>query len=210
MTLSARLSLLFTLMILAAVATGVQARGKTLASVLDNVPRTSERLPGFRQDSVRTRMATAPLHDVEGLWEVAGQGSLMAIERTDARWAGGATVYAMVIVRSSSLALRPGTVIGYLTPGAEHGCYDSRIYGSRSASGISLSGPGRYTARLSDDSGFLSLKPYGRTLRLNWWRLLLPYMYRHAISPLEREPRGIEGFRRVWPAPFPPLNPRYL
>ena len=209
MTLQARVSLL-TLILLVAIAPGVCARGKALPSVLEKVPRTSVRLPGYREDSVRARMASAPLHDVEGLWEVAGQGSLMAIERTDAPWAGEATVYAMVIVRSSSLALRPGTVMGYLAAGAEQGCFDSRIYGSRTSAGTLLSGPGRYTATLSGDSGFLSLKPYGRTLRFNWWRLLLPYMYRHAVTPLEREAKGIDGFRRVYPAPFPPLNPRYL
>ena len=184
------------------------------ASVLDNIGKTypvGPRLEAYREDSVRARMSEAPLHDVEGLWEVAGEGTLMAIERvTLPPVPDGATVYAMVVVRSSALALREGTVMGFLAPGGERRVFDTRIYGSAVPSGTRLTSPSKFTATLSADSNFLSIKPYGRKLSLNWWRLLLPYMYRSLITSSHRDPGAVEGFRRVYPAPVPPISPRYL
>lgn len=181
-----------------------------LESVLDRIEHTGRVLEGYREDSVTARMASAPLHDVEGLWEVAGEGTLMAVERVEHEAARGVTLYAMVVVRSASLALRPGTVMGYLTPGADRRVFDTRIYSGRAAGGTLLDSPKKYTATLSAEGEYLSVKPYGRKLNFNWWRLLLPYMYRSVLTATHREAGAIEGFRRVYPEPVPPLNPRYL
>ncbi|MCM1521649.1 MAG: hypothetical protein NC039_03230 [Muribaculaceae bacterium] len=177
-----------------------QARG-----VLDDIPQVSPILPGFREDSVRARMYESPLHEVEGLWEVAGEGTLMAVERVSSTPA----LYVMAVVYSADAALRPGTVMGWLTPGASAGSFDSRIYSSRRDEGTLLSSPAKYSARLADDGTSLTISPYGRKFRLNWWRLLLPYMYRSLVTPMERTKGNIEGFRRVYPESTP-LNPRYL
>lgn len=112
---------LLTAILLALCAFGLDAKG-----VLDTVSRDGTVLPGFREDSVRARMSAAPLHDVEGLWEVAGEGSLMAVERISS----SPDLYVMAVVRGTDSALRPGTVMGYLTPGAARGEFDARIYTS--------------------------------------------------------------------------------
>lgn len=175
-------------------------------SVLDALPAASPVLDGYREDSVKARMAQAPLHAVEGLWELAGEGTLMAVERY-----GGGTpdLYVVAVVYSADAAISPGTVMGWLTPAAAAGTFDARLYTSRSDEGTRLAGGDRFTARLTDDGEALIIKPYGRRFRLNWWRLLLPYTYRGAVTPLENSKDNIDGFRRVYPS-RKPRNPRYL
>ena len=177
--------------------------------VLDNLPER-ERLDGYvSPETVCRRMASSPLHDIEGLWEMAGEGSLMAIER-DPATDGASALYRMVVVRSASVSLREGTVIGYLTPTSQCGHYDARIYTDLSDDHTHLIRPTGNVIILGDDGSRITFRPYGRKLRFNWWRLLLPYMYRTFVTPVER-PRGdLDGCVRVYPTPANPLNPRYL
>ncbi len=183
--------------------------GNARRSVLDDVPRTSTQLPAYREDSVKARLAALPLHEIEGLWEFAGEGSVMAVER-DERTSGAATVYRMVAVRSTDLSIRPGTVMGYLTPSSKRGVYDARIYSTHTDDGTSLHRPETCTVTLGDDGSRITVRPYGKGFRVNWWRLLLPYMYRYLITRNDRSPGDIEGCIRIYPAPARPQNPRYL
>lgn len=178
-------------------------------SVLDDVPRLSTLLPAYREDSVKARLSTLPLHEIEGLWEFAGEGSVMAVER-DERTSGAATVYRMVAVRSTDLSIRPGTVMGYLTPSSKRGVYDARIYSSHTDDGTRLHKPEKCTVTLGDEATRITVRPYGKGFRVNWWRLLLPYMYRYLITRTDRSPGDIEGCIRIYPAPARPQNPRYL
>ena len=178
-------------------------------SVLDDVPGVSQLLPAYREDSVRARLSTLPLHEIEGIWEFAGEGSVMAIERDD-HTSGAATVYRMVAVHSTDLSLRPGTVMGYLTNSSKRGVSAARIYSSHTDDGTRLYKPETCTVTLGDDGTRITVKPYGKVFRVNWWRLLLPYMYRHLITRTERSPGDIEGCIRIYPAPSRPQNPRYL
>lgn len=194
----------------------LSALGKNLSddSVLDRTPDRSERLDGYDTPGIVTsRMASAPLHTVEGLWRFATEGSLMAIERTDSRPLdpdeAGVDTYRMVIVRAADISLRPGTIIGYLTPTARRGVYDARIYTSRSDDGTRLHSPKKFTLTLGDDNSRLAIATYGNSLRFNWWRLL-PYMYRRVVTPREKSPGDINGCLRVYPAPATPIEPRYL
>ena len=103
----------------------------------------------------------------------------------------------------------PGTVIGYAAPSAKRGEYDSRIFTARSDDFVSLTHPKRNLLRLDDTGTRISFSPVGLRLRFNWWRLLLPYLYRSVISPLEGA-KVSDGCVRLYPEPLPPLEPRYL
>ena len=177
--------------------------------VLDTLP-DEDCLPGYESIAkVTSRMAASPLHDIEGIWEMAGEGTFMAIER-DPATDGASALYRMIVINSASISTRQGTVIGYLTPTSRRDSYDARIYTALSDDHRRLIRPSRNIISLSDDGSRITFKPYGRTLRFNWWRLLLPYMYRSVITPIEH-PRGdLDGCVRVYPAPATPLNPRYL
>lgn len=181
---------------------------------LDRVPQLSECLSGYdTPGEVTGRMAAMPLHSIEGLWRFAAEGTLMAIERTDDRSLSaddaGSVTYRMVVVSAADLSLRPGTVMGYLSPTAKRGVYDARLYTGRTDAGTALHSPKSYTVTLADSDSRLSLNRYGTSYHFNWWRLL-PYMYSRLISRTERKTSGTEGCVRVYPAPAVPLEPRYL
>lgn len=193
----------------------VAAAAKTIEkSILDKIPGRSETIEGYtKPDCVTDRLGQLPLHAIEGLWRFASEGSLMAIERRQTKTAGEysaeTTVYCMVIVRAADMALRPGTVMGYLTPTAKRGVYDARIYTSRLDNGTTLHSPKKFTVTLTDDDSRISISDYGSSLRFNWWRLL-PYMYRYLFTRKEKSPGAIQGCLRVFPAPAIPAEPRYL
>lgn len=193
----------------ACVAFLIAALPLTARSVLDTLP-DEDCLPGYESIArVTSRMAASPLHDIEGIWEMAGEGTLMAIER-DPATDGASALYRMIVINSATISTRQGTVMGYLTPTSRRGSYDARIYTALSDDHRRLIRPSRNVITISDDGSRITFKPYGRTLRFNWWRLLLPYMYRSVITPIEH-PRGdLDGCVRVYPAPAIPLNPRYL
>ncbi len=202
------LALILCLQALPAAAKGIEK------SVLKNVPDRSQTITGYdNPDSIATRLGELPLHAVEGLWRFASEGSLMAIERQTSKTTGAyeaeTTVYRMVIVRAADMALRPGTVMGYLTPTAKRGVYDARIYTSRLDSGTALTSPKSFTLTLTDEDSRLSISDYGSSLRFNWWRLL-PYMYRYLFTRRDKSPGAIQGCLRVFPAPAVPSEPRYL
>ena len=77
--------------------------------VLDTLP-DEDCLPGYESIAkVTSRMAASPLHDIEGIWEMAGEGSLMAIER-DPATDGASALYRMIVINSASISTRQGTV----------------------------------------------------------------------------------------------------
>lgn len=192
-----------------AVITGVFAQSVYGGNVLDNLPDDA-RLEGYdTEEMVVRRMQSAPLHDIEGVWEMAGEGSLMAIER-DPSTSGAASLYRMVVIRSSVISLRQGTVMGYMTPTSRRGSYEARIFSRLSDDHTKLTHPTRNVVTLDESGSRITFKPYGHKLRFNWWRLLLPYMYRSLFTPIERQRGDLDGCVRIFPAPAIPLNPRYL
>jgi len=186
----------------------------TKKSALEGIPENSAIVTGYTHpDSVTDRLAELPLHAIEGMWRFATEGSLMAIERCSETTAGdneaGVTIYRMVIVRAVDLTLRPGTVMGYLTPTAKRGVYDARIYTGRRMDGTALNSPKTFTLTLNDADSRLAISRYGSTLRFNWWKLL-PYMYRHIFTRKDKNPGEINGCIRIFPYPAIPAEPRYL
>lgn len=157
-------------------------------------------------DSLCNLMAGRPLNPVEGLWELAGHGSLVAVELAST----SPEIYDMTLVRSADLGLLPGTLVGCLTPMAEAGAYDARLASTLNPSPGSLPRHSTYTVRLSADRAYLRLEPYGDTVKLNWWRMLLPYRWRLPLVRNQRSKPDVSGFRRVYPSPDPPFAPRYL
>ncbi len=189
------------------------AKGRVVEqSIVDAIPPVSTIAGGYnRVDSVTSRMACRPLHSVEGVWVFPSEGTMMAIERPfegEEREAE-ATIYRMVVVRAADPTLRPGTVMGWLTPTAKRGVFDCRIYTSTKPDGVTLCHPKNYTLTLTDSDSRLEIASYGTKFRFNWWRLL-PYMYRYLVTRQEKSPGNIYGCVRVYPAPEIPAEPRYL
>lgn len=179
-------------------------------SVLDAMPRSSSVLSGYEDfDTVASRLASQALHTVEGVWRFPSEGTLMAVELDRKSPFGEATVYRMVIIKASDMALRPGTLMGWLTPTAKRGVYDARIFSAVRPDGVTLHLPKSYTLTLDDADSRLKMAAYGTKFRFNWWRIF-PYMYRNLVTRLEKSPGDIYGCVRVFPEPEIPVEPRYL
>lgn len=215
MTFRPLLYLVITAVMTAIGTSGALAEPKGIEEkVLDGIPLLSKVSDGYETvEDVTDRLASMPLHSIEGVWRFAAEGTLMAIEREDdieiSPEEAGTVRYRMVVVRAADLSLRPGTAMGYLAPTAKRGVYDARVYTGRSDSGVTLHSPKTFTITLSDSDSRITISRYGSSIHFNWWRLL-PYMYRRVITKSEKKPGEINGCMRVYPAPAVPTEPRYL
>lgn len=188
----------------------------TSLSTLSSTPK--DIVEGYENiEVVKTRMDSRPLHSIEGIWQLTGRdgGSIIAIERVPTEQQtsppGGVTVtYRLIVITGSDITVRPGTIIGYATPAAKEGEYDASIYTGRSDDFTLMLHPKRHLLKLDASASRLIFCSTGLSLRFNWWRLLLPYLYRTLLSPLQSTRNADEGCLRIYPTPIPPLNPRYL
>lgn len=199
--------------ILVLLSTGPVAPARSPHS-FDKVKSLPGRVEGYNSlTEVKERMKTSPLHEIEGIWQLTGDGgSIIAIERIDAgnMIEGATSIYRMAVIASSDISIQPGTVIGYAATSAKRHEYDSRIYTRRSDDHTRLSHPTRNLLKLDDSGSRMTFRPVGLSLRFNWWRLLLPYLYRSLVSPVQNGGKVEDGCVRIYPEPFPPLEPRYL
>lgn len=155
---------------------------------------------------VCARMAAAPLHRVEGVWQIPADGGLLAIERAERADAG--TEYVMAVVAVSNRLLHPGTIIGRITPTAKPEVFEATLFTAVDRRGRP-SRPKKFTLTLANDDSRLEIRHIRKGVRLNWWRLF-PYMFRGVVTPVDETPRDLDGCVRVFPEPAVPANPRYL
>lgn len=173
------------------------------------LPARSERIEGYNDvDSLRRRLAALPLHFIEGIWSLPADGAEFAIERIAAGATMSAVRYRIVVLRTPDRALRPGTVMGIMTPAAD-GEYDAAIYTSVDGDGR-LRAPRQFTLQLRDDNSAITIKRVKSRYSLELYRLL-PYLLRRTI----RSRNGDNGSAtmtavRQFPDPVMPLSPRYL
>lgn len=178
--------------------------------VLDNVDSLPSHIPGYEsQAEVTRRMSRSPLHSIEGIWQLTGESTILAIER-DSLTTGAAALYRIVLISSDCLSLPPGTVVGYLTPTAHDGKYDSRLFRSLSDDHTRLTSLSPFTITLGDDGSSFTFSPTGSRLNFNWWRLVLPYFYRGVVTSRQGATPPARGCLRLYPAPALPFNPVYL
>lgn len=117
---------------------------------LSSMPKKSEVISGFSISTLKSRMATAPLHHIEGIWQFTDNGATVAIERhRSADRTSHSSIlhgYRIILITSPNRALRPGTVMGYIAPTAKSGQYTASIYSSVIGSTLIL--PNTYTRSL--------------------------------------------------------------
>lgn len=162
-------------------------------------------------DSIITRMAASPLHPVEGLWQMADDGAVIAIEQSEPYTADQtmARGYRIVIVQSPCRRVRPGTLMGYALPSAKAGRYDAAIYTGMDDHGL-LHRSHRFTLELHDAESRLAFIRHRADLRVNLWRLI-PYLFRVSVTTGNDRPRDMDGAIRIFPeSDAAPANPRYL
>ncbi|MDE6371259.1 MAG: hypothetical protein K2K92_07200, partial [Duncaniella sp.] len=168
------------------------------------------RLHGYgSQAEVTRRMSASPLHSIEGIWQLTGESTILAVER-DPLTSGPAALYRIVLISSDCLSLPPGTVVGYLTPTAVTGKYDSRLFRALSDDHTRLTSLSPFTITLSNDASSFTFSPTGSRLHFNWWRLVLPYLYHGVVTSRQGSTAPARGCLRLYPAPAVPFSPVYL
>lgn len=188
------------------VVTTTNAAGK----ITSRLPQKSQVVDGYAdRQAVERRLTRSGMARIEGIWTIPSTGAEFAIERTSGTALGAeATAYRIVVLRMPDRSVRPGTIMGYLTPGAASE-FDAAIYTSSDATDGTLRTPARFTLRMHDD-GTLGFKRVRQRYDIELFRLL-PYMFRRVI----RTHRGDDGSAssvaiRKFPQPDIPLTPRYL
>lgn len=150
-----------------------------------------------------------PLHHIEGIWKFPATGVEVAIIRNNPQQRESgltADFYRMIVVDSDNRAIRPGTVMGLISPAAKRGEYDARIYTSNVGSTLVM--PKTFTLTLTDNDASLTFKRHKSAFNVNLWRLL-PYLWRYTIYPNEQD-RNSDGCIRIYPNPPVPREPIYL
>lgn len=138
-------------------------------------------------DSLKALFGSPDADPVEGIWQLAPEGAVIAIE------ADGRGTYSIFLVDAPAPALLPGTLIGGLARTAAANTYDGRI---------SLpEGPDtRLTAELDPRCGTLQFYKYRQRAALNLWKLV-PRLFRYSVAWEDTRPEGIDGALRLYPRP---------
>lgn len=168
----------------------------------------------YSRKAVEKRMDSRPLHPIEGIWQWAGQGALIAIEAenslpSSATPSPASARYRLTLIESPDRTTRPGTVIGYAVPTARAGYYTAHL---SPASGLEkkFKGDHEYTLHLDSDAGaHLSFTRVKSGYRVSL-RRLIPYLFRLSVYREDNRPSDLDGCLRVYPRPARPLAPRYL
>lgn len=142
------------------------------------------------------------LSPLEGVWQTSPL-TILAIIRT------GQSTYDIIMYGSDDLSIKLPRKVGSATTAARPGLYDAHI-ARRISKGGKLSRPANVALQLSDNLAWLEFNVYKKGIRVNLSRLL-PYMFRFAFRSVDTSPQGLEGARRIYPAPYPTAdNPLVL
>ena len=158
---------------------------------------------------VKSELSSRPLHKVEGIWRFPYNGAMVLIERVaDKPHFDEADTYRMVILRSPSRSLLPGTVMGTFSATSSKGVYSAELF-TDSDGGSRLMKSKKFTLTLSGDSR-LVFKSRGKKLSVQVWRMIT-YLSRLYIRSNGSDVANDDGCVKVFPLPSDgPLEPVYL
>ncbi|MBD5179912.1 MAG: hypothetical protein HDT01_01280 [Bacteroidales bacterium] len=181
------------------------------ADNLDGImPSRSQLLVGYNNiDSVRHTIDTRGAVDIEGIWQLSSGQTTVVIEPCSESSINntGLKCLQIVVISSPRRSIRPGTVLGYISPTARAGYYDARLYTDNVRS--LLQRHRRFTLKLSDE-GHLSMEPVKQNWKLNL-RHTFNFLFRASVTSQATEDNGTEGFSKLYPLPgIKPLAPVYL
>ncbi len=158
---------------------------------------------------LRAELSSRPLRLIEGIWRFPYNGALVLIERDEKTpHFDGADTYRMVVLRSPSRSLLPGTVMGTLSGTSSKGVYSASLY-TDSDGGSRLMKSKTFTLTMTGDSR-LVFKRRGKKLNFQIWRMI-PYLSRLYIRTTGSDAVNDDGCVKVFPVPVDgPIEPIYL
>lgn len=169
-----------------------------------SLPSTSQPpLPGYEPSTLRSRLKAAPLHRIEGIWQLTDGGATIAIERTSATEAS----YRMVMIDGPNRGVPCGTVIGMIEPSGSPDLFKASIYTTIVAEHLTL--PRGFTLRLNDSDSRIEFLKNKSKFAINLWHFV-PYLWRYSVTQYRNDPRAFSGCIRIYPNPAIPSSPVYL
>lgn len=159
-------------------------------------------LDGDVADSVMRVLGGRVLDPVEGIWQVAGLRSVIAVT------ADGRDRFNITAIDTDAPALLPGTVIGTARPTARPGTYDAKIYTRTSPEG-KMSRKADFIITVDPVSRRLTLRHYYKGLAVRMWRSI-PYLFGATLRNRDTRPEDIDGCLRLWPDSQVPSKPIVL
>ena len=187
--------------------------GRLLAliiGILSAISAVAEIRRGYSTvDSVAARLEQLPLCPAEGIWQMAADGAVFAIEReTPSETETMPRRLRLTIIRSPYRRVRPGSVMGTARPTVKPGVYEATL-NTRIADRDGLELPRRFLLTLNADGTAMTMEPYKSPVKVNLFRLI-PYLYR-VVRLQDSRPKGLDGAVRIYPEPtVNPLSPVYL
>ena len=173
------------------VSVAAQAESKT------QVPKESQILAGYNEDTARAICDEAGSRTIEGIWYYAQEHTTLLIERCGD--ALGGMRYRAVYLDSDDNELLPGTVMGYLEPSVNANVYAIWLYSARE--GSVLKHPVQCVARMGENGASLVFehRKISFRFRINLARFL-PSLFKgiSLIPDMEKEELPV-GFHRIYP-----------
>ncbi|MDE7408237.1 MAG: hypothetical protein K2M76_07435, partial [Muribaculaceae bacterium] len=126
------------------------ASGATSPEFLKQLPERSYECPGcWLIDSVEARLDALPLRGAEGLWQMTGDGAIVAVVPVDRPMVPTGSCM-IVMVEAPARHPRPGMLVGYIVPTAKKGVYEMSMY-TRLRSDLTLDRPRSFVMTVSSD-----------------------------------------------------------
>lgn len=158
-------------------------------------------------EQAQQRLASMPLHDIEGIWQLTADGATVAIWRDDAA-AQGVAQYTVTVLESPVLTVMPGTVMGTITPTAQPHTFDASLLTDFDPGTLKLNRPRPFTLKL-EDRAHLSFRRVNTGIRLSPI-ILFPYFMRRGMKIGSDRPDDLDGAIKLYPPTPVAGQPRYL
>ena len=161
-------------------------------------------------DSARCLLRRLPLCDVEGLWQLTGEGDVVVMvvrDDADGDTAASPSKFNIVAVEADNRALLPGTVLGSMTPTARPLTYDARVCTDLDSRGRPVKAA-RFTVKVESGShmSFMRVNTGVRVSPI----VLFPYFLRRGMKIGSDRPRDLDGAIKIYPRVPVEGSPRYL
>lgn len=169
----------------------MQAESKT------QVPKESQILAGYNENTARALCDEAGARTIEGIWYYAQEHTTLLIERCGDVLGG--VRYRAVYLDSDDNELLPGTVMGYLEPSVDANVYAIWLYSARE--GSVLKQPVQCVARMNEAGNSLVFehRKISFKFRINIARFLPSLFKGISLIPDVKEDQLPVGFRRIYP-----------
>ena len=149
---------------------------------------------GFDLDSLKTYLREDSRSPIEGIWQISGEGAVIAISRKPATQA----TYEVRIIDSPALEILPGQIVGELTTTGADDVWEARFAKpGKSDRPLPKSGSRDFMCKLVSP-GVMRFSSFRKNRKISLWRWI-PYLFRVTVSEKPTRPADADGARMIYP-----------